>query len=212
MDRNQLIKLLSANPKFKSVDVGLILDLFTGKISLKKFDEKTILAINELKKIIRKKRNKLRTPIFPIGGFPIMGGIQQNGCCNGNHPMYIPQSQPSIIVLPPQQAPALYYPPPQYNSVGNVSIDPSMFREMANDIKEYIYNQTSNYKKAYEQNMKYISNEFANINSRLGITPTDQYYQNQNQQYQPYQQYQQYQPYAPQQQVNNQNSDNNPMN
>ncbi len=182
MDRNQLIQILSANPKFKNVNVGLIADLFTGKISLKKFDEKTILAINELKKVIGKKRRNLKAPLFQIGGMQ-----QQNNCCNGHHPMYIPQSQPSIIVLPSQQAPAPYYPPPpQYYGGGNVSIDPSMFREMANDIKEYIYNQTSNYKKAYEQNMRYISNEFANINSRLGITPSEPYYQYPDQQYQQY--------------------------
>ncbi len=61
------------------------------------------------------------------------------------YPPFQPQpAQPQIIMMPsPNQG--------------------SGFSGSADEIKEFIYNQTADYRNAYEQNMKYISDEFDEI-------------------------------------------------
>lgn len=70
---------------------------------------------------------------------------------------------PHVIVVPGAGgygAPPMYpYPYPPMGGYGQGGFGPSQ----ADEVKEYIYNQTIDYRNAYEQNMHYISNEFQQI-------------------------------------------------
>ncbi len=62
-------------------------------------------------------------------------------------------TQPQIVMMPSNG---------YYNNAGG-----SSFSGSADDIKEFIYNQTIDYRNAYEQNMRYISDEFEEIKKMI---------------------------------------------
>ncbi len=130
----QYNKELLEKLKLQNIDLTKYQNLRIPKIRLGTIDNETMKTFLILS-FMDKMSKQLSSQPFMMPQAP-----------NYQYPYPYPQpvSQPQIIMMPSQ------------NTGGG-------FSGTADEIKEFIYNQTADYRNAYEQNMQYISDEFEEI-------------------------------------------------
>lgn len=146
MDNVPLIQRLAKSGALKGLKLKS-----SGRIApISKKDLQNLLIFKLLRNSLNKKSH-IENNYVPIGGLPY-------------YPSFFPMTaqQPPVIVVPTGgNGWGNGYGSGPYQGNAGYSVD------TANDIKEYIYNQTQNYKTAYESNMDYISKEFDYLNQGI---------------------------------------------
>ncbi len=140
-------KDLLQNLKLEDIKTSKLKNINLGKLKLSKIDSKTVsdfLLITFLNRISKQHSNcHCNMPYPGPYGMPYPYNAPMS-------PYPAQQPAPQIIMLPGSGGGG------GYSGGGG-------FSGSADDIKEYIYNQTMDYRNAYEQNMRYISDEFEEI-------------------------------------------------